>query len=562
MSRLGRPLGFADPGVVTLDPAAGTGTYLLGVIEHALGRIEAEQGAGAVAGQAAELAGNLYGFELMVGPYAVSELRVSRALRDRGAPPGRTARVYLTDTLESPRAEPPQLPAVHAAHLRAAGEGVGGQAGGAGHRMSGQPALRPPRGGEGRQRGAHRGVGTMGRRRQGDGRPPARFPRPGGGGGARGAREEPVQPVRVFLAVGVVEGVRAGGGGGGRGGELRHRVELAGRGCVRGMREHLRRVCDEVWILDLGGEGRGTRRGGNVFAIRTPVAIAVAFRAKGAGDEARPAAVRYVRIEGSREEKLSALGAVEGFGGVGWRECAGGWQAPFRPAGEGEYFAWPLLSDLMPWQHSGVQLKRTWPIAPDAETLGRRWRALLASADPAERARAFKETGDRTIEGTYRVALTGHDDSTPVAGLPKDAPLPEVRQYAYRSFDRHCIIADGRLMSRPRPDLWCVHGERQVYLTSLLYHPLDRGPALTACAHVPDLHHFSGRGAKDTIPLYRTADASEANVLPGLLDRLSAGTGVRSRRRTSPPTCTAYRPIRRSRRGSPGSWRRASCASR
>ena len=108
--RLNKPLGFADPGVVTLDPAAGTGTYLLGVVEHALGRVHARQGAGAVAGQASELANNLYGFELMVGPYAVSELRVSRALQDRGAPPTSAARVYLTDTLESPHAEPPQLP--------------------------------------------------------------------------------------------------------------------------------------------------------------------------------------------------------------------------------------------------------------------------------------------------------------------------------------------------------------------------------------------------------------------------------------------------------------------
>ena len=55
--RLGKPLGFADPSVITLDPAAGTGTYLLGVIEHALGRIEAEQGAGAVAGQAYHASG-------------------------------------------------------------------------------------------------------------------------------------------------------------------------------------------------------------------------------------------------------------------------------------------------------------------------------------------------------------------------------------------------------------------------------------------------------------------------------------------------------------------------
>lgn len=61
-----------------------------------------------------------------------------------------------------------------------------------------------------------------------------------------------------------------------------------------------------------------------------------------------------------------------------------------------------------------------------------------------------------------------------------------------------------------------AHGERQIYLTSLLTAFLGTGPALTACAAIPDLHHFSGRGAKDTIPLYRVADASEANILPGL----------------------------------------------
>ncbi|KKM80448.1 hypothetical protein LCGC14_1339820, partial [marine sediment metagenome] len=33
-------------------------------------------------GQATALAGNIYGFEIMVGPFAVSELRVSRALQD------------------------------------------------------------------------------------------------------------------------------------------------------------------------------------------------------------------------------------------------------------------------------------------------------------------------------------------------------------------------------------------------------------------------------------------------------------------------------------------------
>jgi predicted helicase len=44
---------------------------------------------------------------------------------------------------------------------------------------------------------------------------------------------------------------------------------------------------------------------------------------------------------------------------------------------------------------------------------------------------------------------------------------------------------------------------------------------LTASCAIPDLHHFSGRGAKDVVPLYRDADAQEANILPGFLERVS-----------------------------------------
>ena len=524
VSRLRRPLGFADPGVVTLDPAAGTGTYLLGVIEHALGRVEAEQGAGAVAGQAAALAGRLCGFELMVGPYAVSELRVSRALRDRGAPPGTAARVYLTDTLESPRAEPPQLPLFMRpiSEQRVKALAVKREA----------PVIvclgNPPydrheaaRADNGDRTGAWVRWGDDGKGTDAILRD---FLDPVAASG-HGVRVKNLYNLYVYFWRWAMWKVfeHETSVGGGVVSFITASSWLEGD-AFRGMREHLRRVCDEVWILDLGGEGRGTRRSGNVFAIQTPVAIAVALRS-GAGDGARPATVRHARLEGSREEKLAALDAVEGFGDVGWRECPGGWQAPFRPAGEGAYFGWPRLSELMPWQHSGVQWKRTWPIAPDPETLGRRWRALLASADPAERARAFKETRDRKI-GFKGPSLSGDGETgKSIAELPRDAPAPHTERYAWRSFDRQWILADTRLGDYLRPDLWRVQGERQVYLTTLLTNSLDAGPALTACAMVPDLHHFSGRGAKDTIPLYRSADASEPNLLPGLLDRLGAGYG-------------------------------------
>ena len=125
---------------------------------------------------------------------------------------------------------------------------------------------------------------------------------------------------------------------------------------------------------------------------------------------------------------------------------------------------------------------------------------------------------------------------TPLASLHPDAPAPSVERYAQRSFDRRCIFLDTRLADYLRPALWRAHGQRQIYLTTLLYHSLGAGPSVTACSDVPDQHHFSGRGGKDTVPLYRAADASEANVLPELLDDLSQEYG----RQVTPEDFLAY----------------------
>jgi hypothetical protein len=76
-----------------------------------------------------------------------------------------------------------------------------------------------------------------------------------------------------------------------------------------------------------------------------------------------------------------------------------------------------------------------------------------------------------------------------------------------------------------------------VYLASLFSQPLGNGPALTSCAIIPDLDYFRGSyGAKAAIPLYRNADATEANILPGLLDML----GKAYTRKVTPEGFLAY----------------------
>ena len=95
-------LGFADPKVVTLDPATGTGTFPLAVIDCAAARAEELRGKAGSAQAAINLAHNLFAFELLPGPYSVAHLRLSQRLKELS--PGFTgsAQVVLTDTLESP----------------------------------------------------------------------------------------------------------------------------------------------------------------------------------------------------------------------------------------------------------------------------------------------------------------------------------------------------------------------------------------------------------------------------------------------------------------------------
>ena len=396
-NRLNRPLGFAHPSVITLDPAVGTGTYLAGVIEHALNKVEEQEGVGAVPGKATELGLNLHGFETMVGPYAVAQLRVSRALVERGGKlPEKGPQVYLTDTLESPHASPPQAPMFF--------QPISEQ-----HEQALKVKERVPvivcLGNPPYDR--HPSVGKIGKARAGG------WVRWGDSKTGEGLGDGTGAILNEFLQPALDAG---------HGKHLKNLYNLyvyfwrwalwkvfehdtaKGPGVVSfisassyldgdafaGFREHMRRVCDEVWILDLGGEGRGTRQSDNVFNIQTPVALAVAARS-GPPDKNHGAPVHYARMEGSRHDKLKSLDSVRCFADLKWHLCPRGRQDAFRPAGTGDYFDWALLTDVFPWQQSGVKAGRTWVIAADEETLRRRWRKLCGAQGETRR-KLFKDS--------------------------------------------------------------------------------------------------------------------------------------------------------------------------
>lgn len=530
---------FIDDHVVTLDPATGTGTYILAAVQHALDQVAAVRGPGARVSAATTAAKNMHAFELLVGPYAVAHLRLTQQIAaEQGKLPADGVHVYLTDALESPNAAPEgylplpykQLAEEHRRALKVKKD---------------TPVLvcigNPP---YDRQtikeedRGIERRKG--GWVRFGDPSPDGRT-RPilddfldplkgaGLGGHAKNIYNDYVYFWRWALwkvfeqkaSPGIISFITAAS-------------YLRGPGFA-GMRKVMRQTFDDLWIINLEGDNLGARKTENVFAIQTPVAIAIGVR-YGPPQPDIPATVWHTRISGTEEEKLARLKEVTSFNDLPWRSCFSDWLDLFLPAGDdAPYWTWPLLTDLFPWQANGVKVGRTWPIAGTKDELHQRWKILMQAKD---RKSLFKDspTG-RKVHQPARPLPSISSGTAPLTMVSKTESPPPIIRYAYRSFDREWLIADARLLDRHSPGLWRAHGGQQVYMTSLLTEVLGEGSAAIATALLPDLHHFRGSfGGAHVTPLWRNPAASEPNITHGVLDTLQGSYG----RSVAPEDLFAY----------------------
>ncbi|MGH2971889.1 MAG: type ISP restriction/modification enzyme [Gaiellaceae bacterium] len=521
--RFQKELAFADEGVSVLDPAVGTGTYLLAALAEGIDATESSFGPGAVAGRVSSMAERLHGFELGIGPYAVAQLRIAQQILENGGriPDGGVG-VYLTDTLSSPYLAPRGLAHAPLFLRKLADENERAR------RIKAEvPILvcigNPPYFRQviepGDEEIVERQGGWVRRGDEGEDGILQDFLR-----GTPGVHAKNLYNLYVYFWRWALWKVFENGHRRGVVSFITASSYLRGPGFA-GMRRFMRETFDELWILDLGGEGRGARRSENVFAIQTPVAIAVGVRSE--SSPAGPARVRYARIDGTREEKFAALRTIQRFGDIAWQDCFDEWEAPLLPTSSGDFFDWPLLTDLFPWQHSGAQFKRTWPIGPERRVLEQRWFALM-SCPEHERAEVFRETRDRKVARSYP-PLQGEGETVPLAQLSPHEPPPPIVRYAYRSLDRQFCFADSRLGDFLRPALWRSLGARQLFLTTQLSELIGRGPAATATNLIPDMHYFAGRGAKDVIPLWRDALGTEPNLPADLLEVLQREIGLELR---------------------------------
>ncbi|WP_165966265.1 type ISP restriction/modification enzyme [Actinomadura sp. 7K534] len=514
-SRLAIPWGFADDGVVVVDPAMGTGTFLVEVVQRVAETIGQTQGDGARNERLRDLLSErLVGFEVQVAPYAITELRVHQALSRFSTEVPSVETRFLTDALENPVAQQGRMGGAATWPLERSRqeanrfkrevpvmvvignpphvENTKGQA----------PWIEQPR---------RPGTDSDRTRPSLDD-----FRVPGLGKYASDLHGMPWLFLRWALwkafeahsdhDQGVVAFIVP--------------ASLISGQAFAGVRRYLRSVCDEGWIFELTPEGNRSKAGTRIFgpAVSRRLCIAVFSRSNALGLNS-PAIVRYLELHGSRLHKLTRL-ATLGPDDHEWRICRSGWGAPFLPEETPEWSQYPALSDIMPWRSRGVTPGRSWIYAPDPDTLKTRWRHLV-TADNTRRVELFKEGRDRKINTT----------PSPLPGFPpadgslvqETGPCPEPVPVSYRPFDRQWVIPDNRLMEMPRPPLWAVRSDHQIYVSEQDTHAIKSGPGLLFATHIPDLDHFNGRGG-GVRPLYRnaedTSDAS-ANIAPGLLALLS-----------------------------------------
>ena len=102
-TELNRPDGLADDDTLILDPATGTGGFLLSVLDHIREFVTANYGTGDWNQYINDqLVKRIFGFELLVAPYTIAHLKLSLFLQAQGWRADERLAIYLTNTLEQP----------------------------------------------------------------------------------------------------------------------------------------------------------------------------------------------------------------------------------------------------------------------------------------------------------------------------------------------------------------------------------------------------------------------------------------------------------------------------
>lgn len=430
--------------VLILDPATGTGTFLHGVVDEVHTRVTGKYGGGVWPQYVRDhLLPRLFGFELLMAPYAVAHMKLGIQLQELKPPYDFAANerlgVFLTNTLEEARKVSDLLFA----------RWLSDEARAASEIKRERPIMvvlgNPPYSGHSENKGEWianllRGKDTLTHRATGnyfecDGKPL-------GERNPKWLNDDYVKFIRF----------------------AQWRIEQTGHGVLafisnngyldnptfRGMRQSLLKTFDDIYILDLHGNSKKkeqTPEGGkdeNVFDIMQGVCIGIFVKRK----EGKGAGVRHANLWGKRETKYAWLN-THSAADTRWKKA--------KPASPHylfvprdtetleEYERGWRVTDAMPVNALGFQTHRdNFAVAFDEETILQRITALRDLRNTDIELRAIF---DLTDSGDWQLAGARKQ-------VQEDSRWKEkVIQCAFRPFDQRWCYFSTVAMDRPRKEL-------------------------------------------------------------------------------------------------------------
>ncbi|MEO0418853.1 MAG: type ISP restriction/modification enzyme [Pseudomonadota bacterium] len=526
--------GLHDSGVTILDPATGTGTFLLGIAERVREKIMEEEGGPAASLALKNLAGRMFGFELLIGPYAVAHYRLHHALSHRPPDDGEEKPqaielprlgVYLTDTLSRPDAVTPMgqlgiqgIPIDEerekANEIKARDQILA---------IIGNPPYKRLEEGEDET--------LVGRWMNEDIWPDLKQPVKDAGKGGQlntfpefsvafwrwamwklfEAENAPKKGVVAFIT---------------------NRKFLTGWPYA-GLRKMMRERFDRLEIIDLRGDVRAGVRGDverdqGVFNIQVGTAVCVAL-ADGSKAKGALADVRYrdawEKGAFSKKVKLDWLEALSHNGQVEeYLPVERGLLDDFRPepfqAGN-----WVSIADVFLESSLGIQSKRDkFVYAVEKDTLDSRLVAMSAEIPP-DVPTDFNPTPSRPWEkacAAFRQLGERVEEAKETGSPPPSSPIEEAM---FRPLDKRHLIRHTSVLDRQRPKLQSSWGASNICLYTMPS-GVGLGPATWCHSLLPDYHAFRGSFGGYALPLYdRRKGADAHNFDPAILAALAEAYG-------------------------------------
>ena len=526
-----------QPRVLILDPAAGTGTFLREAVARIRSTIEAKGLAGAWGDYVrAHLLPRLFGFELLMAPYAICHLKLALEIGGTNAgftlPAGQRLGVFLTNALEE-------------AHESTAGalfaHEIARESAGADAMKRDAPVMvvlgNPPYSGHSANKGPW--IAGLLRGRDGADETGSYFRVDGAPLGEKNPK---------WLNDDYVKFIRF----------AQWRIARTGEGVLgfvtnhswldnptfRGMRKSLMESFDEIHLLDLHGNAKKKERAPdgtkdeNVFDIQQGVAIGLFMKRADGGGGGGPARVFHADLWGAREVgpdggKYGWLSAND-VATTAWTELAP--KPPlylFVPRDEAlwdEYKAGAKLTDIFPVHSVGVVTAR--------DRLAIQWSA-------GDMRRVAADFASRDAESARNAFSLGRDSSDwKIADAQRDVrdhPDPErhVAPVLYRPFDTRFTWYTGRaggFICRPRPKVMrhMLAGPNLGLSTTRSTEIAGGWEHVFVSRTLTQHHTVSLKEVNYLFPLYLYptegaegfGKAREANLAPGFVEACAAALGL------------------------------------